>query len=499
MNPRIRTGHAATWLLLALLAAAPAFAQGERAQSGVHTWPDDLEMITVTGTVIIRDQAPSPNYFLDIDGDETAEYHLSFGPWWYEPAGGATRPDEWATVTVYGALQEPTLDQLPTILVFELDGLPWRVAVEYGRFGWNGESFWDDTGALVTVTGGVMLDDTYYYAHYYLDEDGDGAADYKLGLGPYWYEPASGATRPGDGQTVTVVGRLHEQDGLDLLTVYELDGLVWRPADAPAPWAGRWVDRDATLTATVYGANNTDHTIAFPAGSMIVLDGGGAWPDSVFVQFWEIHPDSLPGPFRERRFIGFYMGVRDPQGNGLMPGPFGQEMGRLRFENELQFRFRYYEDDLTQAGVDEEDLAVEVWDDDAEAWTEPDGTVSIDTEADVVTLTSATLSSHVGLVGITGTAVEPGREMPSGVVLHPNYPNPFNPVTTIPYALDTPQHVTLTVYDVLGRVVATLVDEVQAAGPHRVVFAAEGLPSGVYVCRLTGARDTRVRPLLLLK
>jgi hypothetical protein len=63
-------------------------------------------------------------------------------------------------------------------------------------------------------------------------------------------------------------------------------------------------------------------------------------------------------------------------------------------------------------------------------------------------------------------------------------PNPFNPATTIEYTLPVRAHVTLEVFNVVGRRVAVLADGVMTAGAHRAVWDARGMPSGIYVYRL---------------
>lgn len=102
-----------------------------------------------------------------------------------------------------------------------------------------------------------------------------------------------------------------------------------------------------------------------------------------------------------------------------------------------------------------------------------------------------------------------GPVPPKTFSLLQNYPNPFNPATTIRYELSANSFVTLKVYDVLGREVATLVNERQSAGSHSVVFSAVGgsasggnagnLPSGMYIYKLEAGTYSATRKLLLLK
>jgi hypothetical protein len=80
-----------------------------------------------------------------------------------------------------------------------------------------------------------------------------------------------------------------------------------------------------------------------------------------------------------------------------------------------------------------------------------------------------------------------------------NYPNPFNPSTTISYTLKENTYVKLTIYDRLGREVKTLVDESQSAGVHTVDFTADGLPSGIYFYRIKTNERTEVRKMILAK
>jgi hypothetical protein len=99
----------------------------------------------------------------------------------------------------------------------------------------------------------------------------------------------------------------------------------------------------------------------------------------------------------------------------------------------------------------------------------------------------------------TATDVQIPSRVPKSFGLLQNYPNPFNPSTTIRYELPRTSHVTLTVYDLLGREVATLVDGLEEPGYKSVQFNAGNLASGVYLYRLTAGDFVQTRKLLVLK
>jgi hypothetical protein len=98
-----------------------------------------------------------------------------------------------------------------------------------------------------------------------------------------------------------------------------------------------------------------------------------------------------------------------------------------------------------------------------------------------------------GPIRVTVSAV------PSEYSLSQCYPNPFNPSTKIGYQLPVASHVTLRVYDMLGREVKTLVDEVKPAGQYGVKLDARDLPSGVYFYRLEAGTYHDTKRLVLLK
>lgn len=98
------------------------------------------------------------------------------------------------------------------------------------------------------------------------------------------------------------------------------------------------------------------------------------------------------------------------------------------------------------------------------------------------------------------TSIDNGKQTTeNSFELEQNYPNPFNPSTQIRFALRASHLARLTVYDVLGREIAVLVDGVMPAGTHNVTFDASNLPSGVYIYRLEAAGQVQTRRMILIK
>jgi hypothetical protein len=91
------------------------------------------------------------------------------------------------------------------------------------------------------------------------------------------------------------------------------------------------------------------------------------------------------------------------------------------------------------------------------------------------------------------------QSIPKKFVLAQNYPNPFNPSTTISYSLPKDGYVTLKVYDILGRVVETLVNNFQKTGNYRINFNASELATGIYFYRLQSGSFISTKKMLLLK
>lgn len=110
----------------------------------------------------------------------------------------------------------------------------------------------------------------------------------------------------------------------------------------------------------------------------------------------------------------------------------------------------------------------------------------------------ATAGSGVWIYG-EPTSVEDDFSIINAFILYQNYPNPFNPSTTLSFVIGHSSSVTLKVYDLLGREIATLVDEYKPAGSYKIEFDASQISSGVYFYTLQAGEFRTTKKLLLLK
>jgi hypothetical protein len=111
-------------------------------------------------------------------------------------------------------------------------------------------------------------------------------------------------------------------------------------------------------------------------------------------------------------------------------------------------------------------------------------------------------NSQVESIIITNKFIMGGVEqenIPFEYNLSQNYPNPFNPSTTINYSVPRQSHVTIKVFDALGKEISTLVNKEKSVGNYSVEFNASRLTSGIYFCRMHAGDFVEIKKLLLIK
>ncbi|MGA9291853.1 MAG: T9SS type A sorting domain-containing protein [Ignavibacteriaceae bacterium] len=97
------------------------------------------------------------------------------------------------------------------------------------------------------------------------------------------------------------------------------------------------------------------------------------------------------------------------------------------------------------------------------------------------------------------TGINNEMHMSTNYTLSQNYPNPFNPTTTINYSIPKAERVTIKVYDILGKLVQTLVDEAQPMGTYHVKFSGSNLSSGVYFYQIKTDNFVEAKRMIILK
>ena len=164
--------------------------------------------------------------------------------------------------------------------------------------------------------------------------------------------------------------------------------------------------------------------------------------------------------------------------------------------------FGYTESLLQAKGVSESELGVAFWDEADSIWKSVP--VTVDSTEKTVTVNSEHLSlwalvstTEELMIGIQDVISVEG--LPDKFALEQNYPNPFNPTTTISYQLPTTSFVKLSIYDISGRLVEILVNEMKNDGCYLVVWNAEQVSSGIYFYRIDAGEFSSVKKCLVVK
>jgi hypothetical protein len=164
--------------------------------------------------------------------------------------------------------------------------------------------------------------------------------------------------------------------------------------------------------------------------------------------------------------------------------------------SEVTLSFATVDDLLSSAGLEVGETADFVWNVRASDGID---TIAVAESYDVETNTFSPLYYSLTLERGNGTSNETVTGLPKSFDLKQNYPNPFNPTTSIAFDLPHAANVTLTVYDMLGRKVGTLISERMNAGKHTATFDASRLASGMYIYRIEAGSFESIKKMMLIK
>lgn len=250
---------------------------------------------------------------------------------------------------------------------------------------------------------------------------------------------------------------------------YEAQGLNWNSTRTnPTPW-----DRFTRLDKDMPGEAHVGN-VHYPPNGMTDYDYGNARLVTSYAQNWYRYPYLLDQTAQVNLSTWIYHSEQYPNGDRLAEGQ--DHLGFLRW---------WYNHMPRYVGV--KDGVLNNW------WN-----YAVDYEGAVA------LAKATPLVGVKDQRTE---AVPKSFKLGQNFPNPFNPTTAISYQLPTNSYVTLKIYDMLGREVATLVNEQKKPGTYTVNWNATRMASGVYFYRLEASQTdgthpasfTETRKLVLVK
>lgn len=500
--------------LLLFLCVLSLSAQGKRFGGMGFMFPDTLTQVTLSGKISIDTTVAPGMYLLDTNGDGKFNDLLNFGPPWYAPdSSAAVRPKSGDSVTIVGGQLNAAMNVNghPVIIVYQINGNLWRDPYDpiWNDFGRNTHMMGQHRGncsgiafgpsgtqaQTVTLTGTVLVDTTFFMARYYLDENHNGTPDDLLNLGPWWYQPSGGATRPVNGDSVTIVGgKLKATGNLNMIIVYQINGKVWR---------------DSTLIGRNFGGgwmrkNTPNDTVMNPYDEKDFMTMGSGWnnggmmmSDSMFARMLEVNPHNMPNNAGQNIFKAYELGVFNASDtNGMMQN--GGCGGMMNFGANATIQFHFNDTLLQGYGLGRMNMMVKAWNNQSKMWmTVPKAT--IDQSANTITFSTNQLGTYYILTSDRVTAVNEGGQLPEGFSLDQNYPNPFNPSTTISYSLPKAEHVILKIYDINGRQVKILDSGLKEAGSHSVTVNANDFSSGVYFYELSAGPYRATRKFVLMK
>jgi hypothetical protein len=193
------------------------------------------------------------------------------------------------------------------------------------------------------------------------------------------------------------------------------------------------------------------------------------------------------------------MGIFNSSGsNGMMQN--GGCGGMMNFGSNGNIQFHFDDKQIQAYHIDKNSLRVKYWNNQTNNWTTISN-ASINLSTNTITFSSSLIASFYILTSDKITAVEENATVPTGYSLEQNYPNPFNPSTNISYQIPVGSHVTLKVFDILGKEVATLVDEFKPAGKYNSQFSISNyqLSSGVYFYQLNTGSFMSTKKFVLMK
>lgn len=252
-----------------------------------------------------------------------------------------------------------------------------------------------------------------------------------------------------------------------------------------------WVYSNAADTTIVPCLTDSLTSAAIPPGSMSMM-----MPSTMYMHIDEMPMDSLTIP-HDSTVIGWcrIRAGSDSMHFTMMNGGMGGGGMMMQFQKSIVCRFHW--DSVTSDSAHRRwhVTGLRTWN--GSSWTNIGGVTLSGNEAEFQSSDAFAIVAFVGAGNVTD--VREGNAAPLRFSLGQNFPNPFNPTTTIEYSVPVPTFVRLDLYNILGGKSAALVNGVEPEGVHQVKVDGSRLPSGIYFYRLQAGSFIETRKMMLLK
>ena len=489
---------------------------------GLDISDDGLESAQAMGTpghiVIITDEVPLP-----AEPDYTCDLRMQVGGLDFGDLDGDGDPD--LAVGCYYSQAYPPFNDWRNFILINIDGQleadpSWwssdeRSTTDVKWADFNGDSYLDlfacngdfsfDPSVIyfgsadgLSETPGWVVDDntwTLYAAPFDYDQDGDiDVATANEGVSPDPYRPIYIYQNTGDGLPMVPTWESADEMITETLDWGDMDGDGWYEL-AASKWSG--------FESGVYG-NNEGEITAYPiwATDSTGSQKGIGWADVDDDNYPELAiggtgPTVLYdneyghlGPYPIWNSVNSYHGCQDLKW-GDIDGDGDPDLATIHFSTG---RVRLY---LNIDGVLENEPSW-VYDASGAGTALAFADINGDNMLDLAVGQSGEPSVMIFL-NTNATSVENENPLPNVFSLKQNFPNPFNASTTIEFQLANKSQVKLTIYDLLGSKVATLIHATLPAGEHSINWNAADLSSGIYFYRLTSGDGVETRRMTLLK